>query len=340
MTSPEGANAARRLDWVDSARGIGIVLVVFGHVERGLTSAGLVGSASALQSIDEWIYSFHMPLFFVLSGLFAERRVALTWWPFLALQLRTLGYPYLLWSALQTSVQIVLSGSTNHAATWNDLLTIPLAPRMQFWFLYALLVVALMYKCLRAVLPNPRLVLLVACGFFAVQPLLLGRVWSVLCTALLFLLHFTLGAVVHGPASSAAVATKTHRLLIAAALFFSGMTALVLCGAEVPMNTPLGVVSASLGVAATLAMAMAASRTPRLNLLRTWGRASLQIFLAHTLASAGARIVLVKLGVHDIATHLVLGTLVGVAGPLLLAKLVEQHRVPYVFSWPSRAAAK
>lgn len=50
-------NPGKRIDWIDRAKGIGIVLVVLGHT----------------YGIPHWlyclIYGFHMPLFFLLSGL-------------------------------------------------------------------------------------------------------------------------------------------------------------------------------------------------------------------------------------------------------------------------------
>lgn len=51
--------AGDRLDWVDVARGIGIVAVVIGHVwTRG--------------PLRDALYSFHMPLFFILSGMLSR----------------------------------------------------------------------------------------------------------------------------------------------------------------------------------------------------------------------------------------------------------------------------
>ena len=46
---------ARRLEWVDRARGWGIILVVLGHT-------------STISAVNSWIYAFHMPVFFWLSG--------------------------------------------------------------------------------------------------------------------------------------------------------------------------------------------------------------------------------------------------------------------------------
>lgn len=46
-----------RKQWIDFARGLAIILVVLGHVD--MNSNGM----------SNWIYSFHMPFFFILSGM-------------------------------------------------------------------------------------------------------------------------------------------------------------------------------------------------------------------------------------------------------------------------------
>lgn len=48
----------KRLDYLDVAKGIGILLVILGHCQLGR-----IGRAHSL------IYSFHMPLFFFISGV-------------------------------------------------------------------------------------------------------------------------------------------------------------------------------------------------------------------------------------------------------------------------------
>ncbi len=45
----------KRIEWIDIAKGIGIILVVIGHISQN-------------KIISNFIYSFHMPLFFILSG--------------------------------------------------------------------------------------------------------------------------------------------------------------------------------------------------------------------------------------------------------------------------------
>ncbi|ALP91164.1 acyltransferase family protein [Clostridium butyricum] len=46
----------KRIDFIDIMKGIGIILVICGHI-------------SQLNTLNTWIYSFHMPLFFFISGI-------------------------------------------------------------------------------------------------------------------------------------------------------------------------------------------------------------------------------------------------------------------------------
>ena len=52
------ADGRKRIEWIDALRGIGLFFVVLGH------SFGYRWDPVRL-----WIYSFHMPLFFFISGL-------------------------------------------------------------------------------------------------------------------------------------------------------------------------------------------------------------------------------------------------------------------------------
>ena len=71
-----------RIDWPDIAKGLGIFLVVLGH---NSIPSGFFG----------WIYSFHMPLFFYLSGfLFSNDKYNSTW-ELVLKKAQTLLLPYL-----------------------------------------------------------------------------------------------------------------------------------------------------------------------------------------------------------------------------------------------------
>jgi len=47
-----------RSNWIDNAKAIGIILVVYGHVARGLYNAGIKVHVPLYQLIDSVVYSF------------------------------------------------------------------------------------------------------------------------------------------------------------------------------------------------------------------------------------------------------------------------------------------
>lgn len=131
-----------RETWVDYAKGVGIILVVFGHVNRGLYNSGIIIPGKLFQHIDNIIYTFHMPLFFFLSGLFFINSInKKTKKEFIANKFESIFYPYAVWSLLQGSIEVLLSKYTNTKTNLMDVLIFPFYPRAQFWFLYALLMI-------------------------------------------------------------------------------------------------------------------------------------------------------------------------------------------------------
>ena len=46
----------KRVVWIDYAKAFAMLFVIIGHVETG-------------SRLTNWVYSFHMPLFFFLSGI-------------------------------------------------------------------------------------------------------------------------------------------------------------------------------------------------------------------------------------------------------------------------------
>ncbi len=74
----------KRLDYIDCAKGIGILLVVVGH------------HLQDSEPILRWIYSFHMPLFFIVTGyLYAGRDKKSSVTEAIMNGTRNLLYPYL-----------------------------------------------------------------------------------------------------------------------------------------------------------------------------------------------------------------------------------------------------
>jgi len=82
--TPKSTTAASRIEWVDVAKALGIVLVFHGHVVQEFIPLRVGAAAHQMR----WIYAFHMPMFFLLVGLVYKGR-ALAFDEFLRRQVRT-----------------------------------------------------------------------------------------------------------------------------------------------------------------------------------------------------------------------------------------------------------
>lgn len=138
---------ASRYAWIDYAKGIAIILVVYRHLAYGLVASNIALPRQVLATND-MLYSFRMPLFFLLSGIFFSRSVEKRGpGTFLVNKVNTLLYPYLLWAVIQITLQILFSDYSNATRSMADYLNIFIQPRKldQLWYLFALFNVTMLY---------------------------------------------------------------------------------------------------------------------------------------------------------------------------------------------------
>ena len=89
VTRPVAESRTSRLDWIDAAKGLGIVLIVIGHIY----------SVAEPSPLYVFIYAFHVPLFFFIAGL-TYRLDPPSLPAFFRKKLRALLVPYLCYAAL------------------------------------------------------------------------------------------------------------------------------------------------------------------------------------------------------------------------------------------------
>ena len=77
----ETLTAKRKRD-IDIAKGSAMLLVILGH------------TVYTPKSVVWWLYSFHMPLFFSISGIVFHPQKYLTWTQFLIAKIKSLLLPY------------------------------------------------------------------------------------------------------------------------------------------------------------------------------------------------------------------------------------------------------
>lgn len=304
-----------RVEWVDVARGIGIIAVVYGHVLRGIHNAGVLMPTQFYAWSDSLIYSFHMPLFFILSGLFfLSSHQKQTLGAFLAHRLQTLAYPYVLWSLLQGSIETWFSRQLNEATQPIELSQILWQPRDHFWFLHNLLIIIIIAAVVATVTKRSKLVLSVVAIALFVSP---WRYPSVNYFFLFFVIGIWVVPFLFRPKWSPQQLTLGSVAATAGWLLFATI--------KITNNITLGllpIVTALFGAGSIVLGSIWLSQRDVPVILVIFGRNSLFIYLAHVLAGSGIRILLLQLGLTNLALHIVAGTVGGLVLPLLLYRLM------------------
>lgn len=311
-----------RLEWIDAARGIGIILVVFGHVLRGLDHAPFA-RGPLFSFIDSWIYAFHMPLFFFLSGLFLFRAREKPFVGFVSDKIRTLAYPYFLWSTM--TLLIKSSGlPTNQAYSIHDLPRLLYHPIDQYWFLFVLFFLSVGVQGLLRVQVRPAtIVVIAAMGYVVAFAAPMGALAPVLLEMRFAAIFVALGVLAESRQATRWLTEGSSGWLVVACA--AGLAVASLGGVSKELRAVVPVLAVS-GIVGVIALSVLMVRMRVAGVVQSLGRRSMEIYLAHTMASAGTRILLFNgLGIAAFAPHLVLGVLNGLVLPVQLAKWLERR---------------
>ena len=313
-----------RLSAIDSAKGIGILLVVFGHAWRGAWGANLLPNEGLFKLVDYAIYAFHMPLFFFLSGLlFLETLQKYNAEKLLKGRLTRLLWPMMLWSWIFFALKLSAGQAANTPVVLSDFPVIPLPPYEHLWFLWALFlcqtILILLYAVVGARLPATTwrwIAAIAAVIWAALNPLIPvpSDIWGPMFE------HFPyfLAGIAVGSLSRIRVPPLLGGLC---AIGFVVLLWLVQ-GEKAAVLHSLAIVLLAWG--AWLCVDRRTGSQPvgillrSLRSLRALGQASMVIYLMHTVFSASLRILMVKFGFDDITLILVATLVVGVVGPVIV----------------------
>jgi fucose 4-O-acetylase-like acetyltransferase len=185
--SQMNGNAAfdKRVHWVDVLKFLGIFTVYLGHFGE---EAG---------KLYPFVYTYHVPLFFFVSGFFADVKKGETFFSFVKRKFKTLMVPYFVFLALSVvmhAIQYDMAAETllfelrrYVFAVRNTLL------HSSLWFFSCLFVVSVLYRLILIITKRKWIVLAIsmvtACFCSFEQP---AWFWNA-DSALLYLVYFALG---------------------------------------------------------------------------------------------------------------------------------------------------
>ncbi len=315
----------KRERWIDTAKGIGIILVVFGHVERGLWDSNILKN-EYFKIIDSIIYTFHIPLFFFLSGyLFYNSIKKYSSKQLILNKLKVIAYPYIVWSLIQGTVQLFLSSFTNEPYSLKYLYSILWHPNDQFWFLYALFLIFIVAIFLYKNCSNYFLIFVISAAVYSFEKYLPQNTPFFIIYITNYFTFFAGGFVFHKIKKFSSFHVQPSTFLILAFIVSQFVYHFIL-----KMNFEDKNIFHFIVAFISIISVIVFSMKIKSNLLEYLGKISLQIYLLHVLFGSGARIVLYNFfNIHNAYLHLIAGMIAGIISSAVFYELTKNFRYLY-----------
>jgi uncharacterized membrane protein YcfT len=327
--SANGTRADGRVDWVDYAKGICIVMVVMMHSVLGVELAA--GKTGFMHVVVAFAKPFRMPDFFMISGLFLPLVINRDWRPYLDRKVVHFAYFYVLWVTIQFGFKAP-GFATEHgwAHVGFEYLESFIDPFGTLWFIYLLPIFFIVIKLTRNV---PAILVWGTAALLESAHVATG--WTVpdeFCARFVYVYSGYLFADYVFALSDRARARPALALIGLALWAFANASLVAIGVSEEP------VISLALGLSGACAIITTGTLLARmhwLNFLRFCGEHSIVIYLAFFLPMASTRTLLLKTGIiHDIGLISVIVTAVGVAGALLIWRAALWAHANFLFERP------
>jgi uncharacterized membrane protein YcfT len=318
-----------RVDWVDYAKGLCIVMVVMMHSTIGVEEAA--GRDGFMHAVVAFAKPFRMPDFFLISGLFLSRVIDRDWRTYVDRKVVHFAYFYVLWVTIQFALKAPHFAAAHgwryvgeqYALAYVD-------PFGTLWFIYLLPIFFVLTRATRHLPP-----LLVFAVLAALQIAQIDTGWTAIDEFagrfVYFFTGYAMAPLVFGLA--AAVQARPGVAALGLALWAAVEGALVYAGiAGLPV---VSLVLGMVGAAAVVCIAALLAKARLADPIRYCGRHSIVIYLAFFLPMAVSRTVLVATGlVPDVGMMALLITTAGVLGALAIWWAALRLHADFLFRRP------
>jgi fucose 4-O-acetylase-like acetyltransferase len=337
-----------RIAEIDIVKGLAIILVVYGHVMGGMASRGLV-YLPFHRFTYALVYSFHMPAFFFVSGMFARLGSSIPSLPLLRQRAAQILWPYMLWSGIGFVILPFLSRFmvTAHKDFDPGAFLLDLMLGRDLWFLWNLFVLHGIGIATRRV--DRRLLL--GCALLAYLPVAAGAIKPPVSLGriLLYLPAFLVGAHWSPELLGFLGHRRTSRLdnialAVALASFLAISVANELRAGPSQLGTwyqpAIDLAQAAAGTLLLVVLAEFLAGTSAGRIVESIGVASLAVFLLHPYVQGGARVMCARLfGTEAVVTSVAVQTLLATATPAMVYAVTQHSGAGWLFRFPGATVA-
>ncbi len=320
-----------RINWVDSAKGISIILVVMLYVANSIGKA--TGDIGFMHYIIGFATPFRMPEFFLISGLFLAKVIERDWKSYLDRRFVHYLYFYALWAVIIIIVKYaIFSLHPSHALSlilWSII-----EPYSLLWFIYVLAFFSLAAKIAHS-LKIPHWAMLIFAAILQILPLQ-TPLYAFNQFAEYFI-YFYVGYVFAPQIFKIVAYFADKAILMVGTLLiwalFNGLLVFLPQYQALPTEFEMGFAAlpglhlalALIGALAVCLLAALSVRFRAMNWLKYMGANSIVIFLAFSIPMAVAREILLRLGlIKDVGVLSIIVLVIAIISPLILHWLVQK----------------
>jgi uncharacterized membrane protein YcfT len=302
------------------------------HSTLGVEKA--TGTETWLHPFIDWARPFRMPDFFLISGLFLASRIDRPWRAYLDTKVAHFAYFYVLWLTIQFALKAPgMIAEQGAVQTLESYLVSYIEPFGTLWFIYLLAVFFVATKLMRRVPAG-----LVFVGATLLHVLAPKTGFTLPDEFASRFVSFYTGYVAAPYIFRFAdeVASRPLVLVASALVVWTALEAVAVYSgiADIPV---VDLVVSYIGIGAVIALSVALVGTAPGHVLGYCGLHSIAIYLAFTVFMGPVRVVALKLTGGEYGALVALAaTLAGVAGSLLLRRLVEGTALGFLFKRPDR----
>jgi uncharacterized membrane protein YcfT len=329
VAQKSGPAYSGRVDWVDYAKGICIVMVVMMHSVLGVELAA--GATGFMHPLVAFAKPFRMPDFFLISGLFLSLVIDRDWRTYLDRKVVHFAYFYVLWVTIQFGFKAP-SFAAEQGWTHAGYLYLEsfIEPFGTLWFIYLLPIFFVVTKATRRA---PALLIWGIAAMLEMAYFSTG--WTVIDEFGARFVYFYTGYLFADRVFAMSYRARTEPALALAALAIWAIANASLVKAGVSERPVISLALGLAGACAVVTVATLLARTKWLDFIRFCGEHSIVIYLAFFLPMAATRTLLLRSGiVPDVGTMSLTVTLAALFGALAIWWVALKVGADFLFERP------